>query len=115
MSSRCFPCRCRVEFANMQDPGNPRARIYKPFVKNEDRNRTSSRISQGLATFSDVGDGDAGLASRQLLAETVVSTGAAFTDDHNKMLASNRGKGKKGKGKGGRQDRLRTRCASQVL
>ena len=83
----------------LQDPLNPRARIYKHFVKHSDKNVAKTSVSQSLSVGAEIGSGDAGLAARQLLAETIVAAGATFTDERG---PSKGGKGKaSGKGKKG--------------
>ena len=76
----------------LQDPSNPRARIYKHYKYG-------------------VGDGEAGLAARQLLSESILSAGASFEDSH----ASSKGKGKgKRKGEGKTKQARMTSCISNT-
>ena len=61
-------------------------------------------ITTGVGVEANVGDGAPGLAARQLLAESVLSAGACFTDEHDAGKQSKgSGKGKNKQGKGGRQ------------
>eukprot|EP00439_Symbiodinium_sp_Y106_P065253 s3639_g10.t1 len=75
-------------------------RIYGHFVKRSDKNKHTSGISSGVGASSNLGDGDAGLAARQLLSETIVGQGALFTDN-------SKGHHGGGKGKASRRHRGR--------
>ena len=69
-------------------------------MKQVDKNKAKVTINTGLSVGAEIGGGIDGLAARELLSESVMGNGAAFTDEFQKQ----RGKGKgKGKQKGGRQ------------
>ena len=74
-------------------------------MKNIDKNKHCSAIETALSTEADAGSGDAGLAARQLLAESIISAGASFTDQSQVGKASCKGKGKSKKGASPRQAR----------
>ena len=75
-------------------------------MKHTDKNVNKTNIRQHVSVGADLGGGDTGLAARQLLAETVISAGATFTDEFGR---AGKTRGAKGSGKGkqrGRQDLL---------
>ena len=74
-------------------------------MKRSDKNKHTSGISSGVGASSNLGDGDAGLAARQLLSETIVGQGALFTDNSKGHHGGGKGKGGKGKSKTPRQAR----------
>ena len=83
-----------------QDPSNPRARIYKHYKKGLEKTKSSQEVANETKCRADIGDGQAGLAARQLLSESLVAAGASFGDS---SAAKGKGKGKRKGEKGPRQ------------
>ena len=95
----------------LQDPSNPRARIYKHYKYGHETSKDKQKIGTKTSCKADVGDGEAGLAARQLLSESILSAGASFEDSH----ASSKGKGKgKRKGEGKTKQARMTSCISNT-
>ncbi|CAE7255958.1 unnamed protein product, partial [Symbiodinium sp. CCMP2456] len=96
---------CQEGKEHPQDPANPRARIYKHYKKGVEKTKTLQKIGTEAKSKADIGDGQAGLAARQLLSESLVAAGASFDDSWaDSKSAKGKGKGKrKGEGKGPKQ------------
>lgn len=86
-----------------QDPSNPRARIYKHYKKGLEKTKSSQEVANETKCRADIGDGQAGLAARQLLSESLVAAGASFGDSSAPGAAKGKGKGKRKGEKGPRQ------------
>ena len=86
-----------------QDPSNPRARIYKHYKKGLEKTKSSQEVANETNCRADIGDGQAGLAARQLLSESLVAAGASFGDSSAPGAAKGKGKGKRKGEKGPRQ------------
>ena len=67
-------------------------------------------MSTGVQGRANLGDGQAGLAARQLLSESVMAAGAAFTDVPTGKNMGKGGKGGKGKG-GGKTKQAGAECS----
>ena len=91
-----------------QDPSNPRARIYKHFKYGKHKTKDKQSIGTETKCKAEVGDGEAGLAARQLLSESIIAVGASFEDT---SAATNKGKGK---GKNAKQAGISSSCISNV-
>ena len=98
----------------LQDPSNPGARIYKHFKYGKHKTKDKQSIGTETKCKAEVGDGEAGLAARQLLSESIIAVGASFEDT---SAATNKGKGKgkrKGEGKNAKQAGISSSCISNV-
>ena len=73
-------------------------------MKHADKNKSKTGVSAGATATADLGDGEAGLAARQLLSETITGQGAFFTDTAKGYNGGGK-KGGKGKSKTPRQAR----------